>query len=54
MKKSKIKDELILDSDLSARKPGTGIPISDVDLIYGKRAKKDLIKGTMLSGKDLI
>ena len=39
--------------DLAFRRPGTGIPPFEVDRMIGKRARRDLVEGTVLDESDL-
>jgi sialic acid synthase SpsE len=39
--------------DLGFRRPGTGIPPFEVDRMIGRRARRDLVEGTVLSESDV-
>ena len=39
--------------DLGFRRPGTGIPPFEVDQMVGRRARRDLVEGTVLSESDV-
>lgn len=51
--KSLKKGTLIKKNMLIALKPGTGIPVKDLDKVIGKRTKMELERKTLLSWKDL-
>jgi sialic acid synthase SpsE len=40
-------------NDLGFRRPGTGIPPFEVDRMIGRRARRDLVEGTVLSESDV-
>ena len=39
--------------DLGFKRPGTGIPPFEVDRMVGRRARRDLVEGTVLDESDL-
>ena len=39
--------------DLGFKRPGTGIPPFEVDRVIGRRARRDLVEGTVLSESDI-
>jgi N-acetylneuraminate synthase len=41
-------------NDINVKKPGTGIPVKYMDKIIGKRANKEILKGTMIKNEDII
>ena len=40
-------------TDLGFKRPGTGIPPFEVDRVIGRRARRDLAEGTVLSESDI-
>lgn len=53
LKKSLKKDSIIKKEDLTAKKPGSGIPVRKIDEIIGKRVIDDQAKGHILSWEDI-
>jgi N-acetylneuraminate synthase len=45
---------LLSKEDLTARKPGTGIPVARVDEFIGRKLSRDLAEGEFLNEKDVI
>jgi sialic acid synthase SpsE len=45
--------EILADADLAARKPGSGIPVTERARVAGSRARRDLPAGTLLQEEDL-
>ena len=54
LKNSKKKGEIIEKSDITFKKPGTGIPESKVKLIIGKKLKNDVSNQKLLKLKDFL
>ena len=53
VKKNKNKNDVILKDDLILKKPGTGIPFSKINLIIGKKLKKNVTPYNLLRYSDL-
>ena len=48
------KGEIIKESSLIPKRPGTGIPPNQIALILGKKAKKNILKDKIINRKDFI
>ena len=53
LKKSKVKNYVIKNDDLTTKKPGTGIPLSKKKFVIGKKLRKNVSSNRLLKLQDI-
>jgi N-acetylneuraminate synthase len=53
VKKKMLKGEILKESDITVKKPGTGVPYEDINLIVGKKLKNDIYPNRLIKLSDL-